>query len=94
MEKCNFRGKSISGGFGGFRAGMWFEAWRIGKTDVVVVLRTMFQRDMACRDGVIQVIFSRDPLVLGKSAGQSESTICKFWVGFWAPAAEIPKEIG
>ena len=64
------------------------------KIDVFAVLRTMFERDMACRDGVIQVILSRDPLVLGKSADQSESTIYKFWVGFWAPATEIPKEIG
>ena len=49
-------------------------------------------KDLACRDGVVQVILSRDPLVLDKSAGQSESTIYKFWVGFWAPATEIPKK--
>ena len=49
---------------------------------------------MACRDGVIQVIFSRDPLVLGKSAGQSESTISGIRVVLWSPATEFLKEIG
>ena len=49
-------------------------------------------KDMACRDGLLQAIFSRDPLVLGKAAGQSESTICKFWGGFWLQRRKSQKK--